>query len=213
MESLGPADPFQHPTAGMDLRRPGQSAFEKVESLRTTPNADDLRSWKVGGEGEVVVGSYLGHLEESGWLVLHDLALSNTGANVDHLVVGPPGVFSINTKTHRDAAVWVASRMVMVAGARRGEYLVKAVREAKRVQAGIARHTEVPFTVTPALAFICKDLAIKERPTDILVARGSELPRMLAGMAPTLDRHQTWRLTHDVAAWAKTLEQFGQKAS
>lgn len=214
MAPLGPADPFQHPTADLDLRKPGQSAFEKADSLRTGlfKGRAEARSWKVGGEGEEAVARYLAPLEKDGWLVIHDLTLSAGGANVDHLVVGPPGVFSINTKNHRDANVWVASRMIMVAGAKKGDYLVKAVGEAKRVQAGIAAHTEVPFTVTPALAFICKEMKVKEEPADVLVARGSELARRLGRMGRTLDRHQMWRLTHDVAAWAKTLERF-QKAS
>jgi len=45
---------------------------------------------------------------QSPWAVWHDLPIGTRGANVDHLVVGPGGVFSVNTKkTH--GRVWLGA--------------------------------------------------------------------------------------------------------
>ena len=35
------------------------------------------------------------------WVVLHDLALPRSRANIDHLVIGPTGVWVVDTKAYR----------------------------------------------------------------------------------------------------------------
>jgi hypothetical protein len=51
-----------------------------------------------GAQGEEQVGALLEELDEEGWLVIHDATLGN--GNVDHILIGPPGVFTIETKSH-----------------------------------------------------------------------------------------------------------------
>jgi hypothetical protein len=46
-----------------------------------------------GAAGEEQVGALLEELDEEGWLVIHDATLGN--GNVDHILIGPPGVFTI----------------------------------------------------------------------------------------------------------------------
>jgi hypothetical protein len=43
----------------------------------------------------------LAALERDGWVVLHDLAVPGSRANRDHLVIGPGGVFVIDSKQYR----------------------------------------------------------------------------------------------------------------
>ncbi len=50
-----------------------------------------------GASGEEHVGRVLGQLS-SRWIVLHDVALGR--GNVDHIAIGPPGIFAIETKSH-----------------------------------------------------------------------------------------------------------------
>jgi hypothetical protein len=45
--------------------------------------------------------SPLDPLQWHGWVVLHDLAVPGSRANVDHLVIGPGGVFVIDSKDYR----------------------------------------------------------------------------------------------------------------
>jgi hypothetical protein len=42
----------------------------------------------------------LGPLERQGWVVLYDLAVPGCRANVDHLVIGPGGVFVVDSKQY-----------------------------------------------------------------------------------------------------------------
>jgi hypothetical protein len=51
-----------------------------------------------GASGEEHVGSLLDALTDHGWRVIHDVSLGH--GNVDHILVGPPGVFTIETKSH-----------------------------------------------------------------------------------------------------------------
>jgi hypothetical protein len=43
----------------------------------------------------------LGPLERHGWAVLHDPGVPGSRANIDHLVIGPGGVFVIDSKQYR----------------------------------------------------------------------------------------------------------------
>lgn len=51
-----------------------------------------------GAQGEEHVGGLLDAMCEDRWLVIHDVALGR--GNVDHILIGPPGVFTIETKSH-----------------------------------------------------------------------------------------------------------------
>lgn len=51
-----------------------------------------------GASGEERVGALLGRLESQGWRVIHDVRLDH--GNVDHIALGPAGLFTIETKSH-----------------------------------------------------------------------------------------------------------------
>jgi hypothetical protein len=63
----------------------------------------DYDSWAQGAEGEEVVGKILEGLREQGWCVIHDVSFGR--GNIDHIVVGPGGIFTIETKS-RGGKVW-----------------------------------------------------------------------------------------------------------
>lgn len=51
-----------------------------------------------GADGEERVGAILEDLVPHGWHVIHDAHLER--GNVDHVLVGPPGLFTVETKSH-----------------------------------------------------------------------------------------------------------------
>jgi Nuclease-related domain len=61
----------------------------------------DAIAWRRGAAGERRTARLLAGLERQGWVVLHDLAIPGSRANLDHLVVGPGGVFVIDSKQYR----------------------------------------------------------------------------------------------------------------
>jgi hypothetical protein len=68
--------------------------------LRFQPTPDAV-AWRRGAAGERRTARLLGPLERHGWAVLHDLAVPGSQANIDHLLIGPGGVFVIDSKQYR----------------------------------------------------------------------------------------------------------------
>jgi hypothetical protein len=68
--------------------------------LRFRPSPDAI-AWRRGAAGERRTARLLAPLERQGWAVLHDLAVPGSRANIDHLVIGPGGVFVIDSKQYR----------------------------------------------------------------------------------------------------------------
>lgn len=55
--------------------------------------------WGRGAAGEELVGEVLDGLSDRDWFALHDVQLGR--GNIDHVLVGPAGIFTIETKSHR----------------------------------------------------------------------------------------------------------------
>jgi hypothetical protein len=65
--------------------------------LRFRPSEQVKACWR-GADGERRTARLLDRLTRDGYVVFHDLALPDSPANVDHLVIGPTGVFVIDSK-------------------------------------------------------------------------------------------------------------------
>ncbi|HET8956428.1 MAG TPA: nuclease-related domain-containing protein [Solirubrobacterales bacterium] len=59
----------------------------------------DHAAWSQGAEGEEVVGAVLEGLVADGWQVIHDVSFGR--GNIDHVVVGPGGLYTVETKSRR----------------------------------------------------------------------------------------------------------------
>jgi hypothetical protein len=65
--------------------------------LRFRPSTQ-ARAWQRGATGERHTARLLDRLGRDGYMSFHDLALPHSTANLDHLVLGPSGVFVIDSK-------------------------------------------------------------------------------------------------------------------
>jgi hypothetical protein len=55
-----------------------------------------IEQWQVGAWGEQWTAKEVAKLTAAGWIMLHDLRRG--GANVDHVLIGPAGVFVLDSK-------------------------------------------------------------------------------------------------------------------
>jgi hypothetical protein len=62
------------------------------------PEPAHTRVWLLGAKGEEVVGEALDALSDQGVIALHDRRIPGSKANIDHIAVGPSGVFVIDAK-------------------------------------------------------------------------------------------------------------------
>ena len=77
--------------------RPGGGRTGRLAAA--VPASEQARTWQRGAHGERHTARLLRRLHRDGFVVFHDLAVpGNTSANIDHLVIGPTGVFVIDSK-------------------------------------------------------------------------------------------------------------------
>lgn len=69
---------------------------------KTLRLVDQIRNYRLGFTGERVVGEHLNQLLADGFHVFHDIHFGNY--NIDHVIVGPAGVYAVETKTRRKPA-------------------------------------------------------------------------------------------------------------
>lgn len=86
-------------------------------------------AWGKGAEGERATGRVLDDLP-SEFVVIHDLKMPGSRANIDHLVIGPPGVFTIETKNYKNEVV-VQSGKVTSGGRSLGRVVAQAQGQAE----------------------------------------------------------------------------------
>ena len=141
------------------------------------------RAWRLGAKGEQLVGKTLAGLP-SDWAVAHDVTISQSGTNVDHLVIGPAGAFSLNSK-YLNAKVWVAERAVMVNG-QRTDFLAKSRAEARTVSAALTKAVGWRVDVRPVLVMMCDRLTVKSQPVDVEVITRRALLGWLARQPATM---------------------------
>ena len=90
----------------LQIRNPVLRGLARAAGIRTRDQA-----WRIGAAGEVKVGARLNRLRRHGWRVLHSIPLGR-GGDIDHLIIGPGGVFTANTKHHPNARVNVGNQVV-----------------------------------------------------------------------------------------------------
>ena len=111
------------------------------------------RQFAAGARGERTVGRQLSRwATRYGWHVLHAVPVGQRGADIDHVVIGPFGVVTVNTKT-TGAAVWVGEYGLTVGG-QPVDYLRKSRHEADRAGRLLHRATGLEVPVQAAIVFV-----------------------------------------------------------
>ena len=107
---------------------------------------DHVTSWETGGEGERATARLLLALEPEGFQVLHDRRIPRSRANIDHVVVGPTGIWVVETKSYR-GSVRVERGEVVVGGRRKPGFVAEVRREQAAVSAALGGRPVAPVIV------------------------------------------------------------------
>lgn len=199
--------------------RPGCLVRAQAESLRpASPVRAFLarafqvdtgeRSWRVGADGEEKVGARLERLvsKDSRWHVLHSIPVGSRGSDIDHLVIGPAGVFTLNAKHHPGKTVWVRGDTLRVDG-HRTSYIrnsrFEAERAARLLSAAAGAAVPVTGLIVPVRA---KDVVVKRQPEDVFVVPRMHIVRWLQSRPAAMD-DSTARLLFDIARRSTTWTQ------
>ncbi len=184
---------------------PGASARAKAAEIKAAapprgflarlfggPTED--RNWSQGAAGEERVAQRLAKLPQPPWTVLHDLPIGNKGANIDHLVIGPGGVYTINTK-NLSGRIWVAGGTFKQNGQNR-PYVPAASREATRAARCLHKAMGVEVPVMGLVVVMADDLTVKRQPNDVRVLTRREVTRWLTARPVILQQHLLDGLVH-----------------
>jgi hypothetical protein len=126
----------------------------------------DERVSRDGANGERITGLWLGRLPE-GWFVFHDVPVGARGADIDHVVIGPAGVFTINTM-NLTGTIRVNRRSIVHNGSRT-DFLPKANAEAHRAARLLSTAVGRPVGVRGLLAILADEWIVNRLPEDIYV--------------------------------------------
>ena len=211
-------------------RAPGTAVMEQVVRLQEAspprsplarafgmdPLPADAQPWFAGALGERQVGATLARLPK-GWSAFHAVPVGSGEADVDHLVVGPGGVFVINTKHHRGARLAVYDRSLLVNGVKQ-PYLRNSDLEASRVR-GLLLRAGIEAPVHAVIVVVgAKEVRLHRKPVRTAVVRSESLVRWLTRRPAALDDEtvaRAARLFDDPSSWravespGDTAERFG----
>ncbi|MHC5559280.1 nuclease-related domain-containing protein [Kocuria sp. U4B] len=157
------------------------------------PLSAEAAPWYQGAVGEIAVGAILARLGPE-WTVLHAVPVGEQGADIDHVLIGPPGVFTLNTKHHTAQSIWVAGRTLMVGGQKQ-PYIPKAFHEATRATKLLSAAVGESVPVNGVLVLVDpRCVTIREDPAGVAVVTDRQLIRWLTLQPPVLTPAQVSRI-------------------
>lgn len=169
----------------------------------------EAESWYRGVIGERRVAELLGRLGER-WTVLHSVPVGEGQSDIDHVVIGEAGVFTINTKYSPGRKVWVAGYGMYV-DSHQQHYVRNSVSEAARASHLLSLASGLTIPVIGLIVFVEPSHITRKAPAGggdatpvIRVVSDSELLHEFSGrpifsaeqvarIADAAVRPETWR--------------------
>ena len=152
------------------------------------------RAWRVGADGEEEVARQLDKLPD-GWCVLHAIPVGEKGSDIDHVIIGPGGVFTLNTKNHSGGNIWVAQNSFMVNG-QKTDYLRNSRHEAKRATKLLSVACGFDVNVTPIIVVMASSMKVKAKPEGVEVVGRKLITKWLSSRPAVLTPDAVDRIFH-----------------
>lgn len=177
----------QRALAAREAQGPFRHVLSRLVGART-----DERAWRIGADGEQATAEQLAKLGPE-WRVLHAVRVGDRGADIDHVVIGPPGVFTVNAKNHPRASIWVGGDTFLVNG-QRVPYIRNSRYEARRAARLLTERAGFPVATIGVIAVMGahKGFTVKKQPEDgaVVVVPRRSLGRYLQHRSARLGRHE-----------------------
>ncbi|HRE80805.1 MAG TPA: nuclease-related domain-containing protein [Opitutaceae bacterium] len=164
-----------------------------------------IRAVRLGFEGERVVGEHLNQLLANGFKVFHDIPFS--GYNIDHVIVSPSGVFSVETKARRKptdipsderARVQVRGDALDFPKGRNHQYIAQAKRNAQSLSRWLTKATGESVHAE-AILTLPGWFVSGEDSGDILVLNPTRIQSYVSRKTNVLTPAQIQRIAHQLA--------------
>ncbi|MFI5752442.1 nuclease-related domain-containing protein [Streptomyces sp. NPDC051644] len=155
----------------------------------------DVQRWLCGAAGERRTAQLLTRLNRRGWVILHDRAIPDSRANLDHLALLPDGrgAVLIDTKTTRGGGQVTIDGDTLIIG--RSKY-PKAIKTVLHEAESAARQLRVP--VHPVIAVHGASVRggrLRHHPSGLLVVAAPQVRHALTAIPHQADRSAVEDLT------------------
>ena len=178
--------------AGESARESARRQREKAERLRKSAEL-----WERGAAGEERTAEVLAQLPAEHWTVFHDLRWPGRQfANVDHVVVGPPGLFVVDSKNWA-GTITLKDGVLRCNGYNR-EREVGGAAEAARAVAQLVPELS-PELARAVLCFV-RDEELTSSLADVMVTSTPTLVPMLLSQRAVLSPDEVRQLSLDLEA-------------
>ena len=177
----------------------GESAGERARRMQSTAEKHRRKAeqidkvaelWARGESGEREAVALLAPLTVDGYFTLSDRRRPGSDANLDCVVIGPPGVLVIDAKNWSGEVAVIGSTLRQNGYSRDGQ--VKSLREATGDVLDLLRGVlgRTPIPVWPVISFM-GEASIGSRKTvdHVQLVDGAHLPQFVRSLPPALDAH------------------------
>src|SRR5680860_22366 len=205
------AVPVARPWIDLTTNRAGTEAREQALAAREAAPVKtflaralgvhtDERAWRIGADGEEKVATQLAKVakKDPRWRFLHAIPVGDRGSDIDHVIVGPGGVFTVNAKHHPKAKIWVGGNTFMVDGHKQ-PYIRNSRYEATRAAKLLSAACGFPVHVEGLIVTVnAGDVTIKSAPVGVHVVPRMQVARWLLRHGDIL-ADDTLEAIHDAA--------------
>jgi hypothetical protein len=120
------------------------------------------------------------------WTAFHAVPIGENNTDIDHILVGPGGIFTIDSRRYSGKHIRVGSRTVTVSGQGRAP-LSAATQEAERVTLVLRERMPLVAPVQPVIALVdARQISFRGRPEQVKVLDARGLLCWLEGLQPVL---------------------------
>jgi uncharacterized integral membrane protein len=168
--------------------------FAVYYGIKIRLSVKDIRNMQLGRDGERIVAESLEELRAAGYNVYHDIV--GKSFNIDHIIVGSAGVFTIETKTYRKK-VWNNSQIsydgnkIEIDGQ---ELFSNPIKQAKGqmywLEGFIKDNAKIDVKVQPVVVFPGWYINQTSRDPEVWILNDKALVTIMKKAEPVLDKNQ-----------------------
>lgn len=187
------------------LHRPGHGLLEEAATARATRGPDADRPHRLRADGQHAVAEAVAKLTRAPtlrrgrgarWRILHSvpMAFAEGDLVLDHVLIGPPGVFVIEVVNQPGGRITIEDEALDLGGGSTldlGRPRRIGIEVGERISIALARaagatETLDPPAVHPVVAVVGAILSGHGRPRGVTVSRVGQLPRLLSAFGDPL---------------------------
>ncbi|MEJ2864192.1 DUF5710 domain-containing protein [Actinomycetospora flava] len=199
---------------------PDEDLADRAPSPEAAPELVGAgRAWPAGAEGEVRLAEALRELTEAGplaqrrppWRVLHAVPMGPGRGDIDHVLLGPPGLVTVDTAHHHGRSVRVDGDRMTV-DREPVDHVPRARAEAERAGRLLAAaRRDDPGAAPPAtaaLAVVAASVRVTSSPGGVLVATPTGLPRLVTALPAVLaddEIDELYAVARRLGTWTREL--------